>query len=94
MKCDFCSSERVLYRYPCDSFRFYDGRESIGDWAACFVCSDIIECDQPIELLSRSITTFRKIYGHSMPALSIDSLVELHKLFFMNRKGPRENVVS
>ena len=64
--CDFCSAPRPAWRYPCTSFdilaifQHRDGSEialpwgSIGDWAACEYCSDLIENENWDDLAQHS----------------------------------------
>lgn len=39
--CDFCSSDKITWDYPCEDF-VVDGVGSKGDWAACDICHDMI----------------------------------------------------
>ena len=45
--CDFCSAPNVAWRYPAQSFLAYAIAgvvgQSVGDWAACRTCHELIE---------------------------------------------------
>ena len=91
--CDFCSRSRVAWRYPARSFVAYViasiGGESVGDWAACDECHDLIESGDSKGLKERSLNAL--IGRHPEMASVRDSLAEhlaaLHMLFFENRTG-------
>lgn len=96
--CDFCSTPRVAWRYPARSFIAYIvasiGGESVGDWAACDECHDLIESVDSERLKERSLNAL--IERHPEMASVRDALAEhmaaLHILFFKNRTGAAARV--
>ena len=70
--CDFCSERPTIQIYPCKNFvvpRFKTSvfqHESIGGWAACSKCSDLIDAGRWAELTDRAFTNFLK--QHWCPA--------------------------
>ena len=54
--CDFCLSTSVKWRYPADSFivPMFNFR-SVGDWATCGKCSELIENNNTLGLEERSL---------------------------------------
>jgi hypothetical protein len=91
--CDFCSGRSVAWRYPARSFVAYVvasiGGESVGDWAACNECHDLIEASDIKGLRERSLKAL--IDKHPEMVSVRDALGEhmagLHMLFFENRTG-------
>jgi hypothetical protein len=91
--CDFCSGPRVAWRYPARSFVAYVvasiGGESVGDWAACDECHDLIEASDREGLTERSLEAL--IEKHPEMTSVRDTITEhmagLHILFFENRTG-------
>jgi hypothetical protein len=62
--CDFCNSEEVVARYHANDF-VVEGplsqhitQESIGDWAACPVCSKLVDAGDWNELLKHAVASF------------------------------------
>ena len=49
--CDFCSAPDAVWRHPARSFIGYVAAgvvgESVGDWAACQECHQLIVSDEP-----------------------------------------------
>lgn len=61
--CDFCSAPRPKWRYRCRTFVAFETRDytidqSVGDWAACDQCKDMIDRGD-----------FEKLGDHSFEAL-------------------------
>lgn len=91
--CDFCSAPDVTWRYPASNFAAYiaDGfvGESIGDWASCAECRDLIDADDREGLAQRSID--RLIAANPDMAPDRKQLLQylrgLHSMFFSNRVG-------
>jgi len=85
-QCDFCSSTEIRWRYPTQSFSPGLGYESVGDFAACDACHDLIEKDDREGLLTRSVET--------MPILPLPrefaefAVRTIHIGFFNYRTGP------
>lgn len=89
MKCDFCSSTNVKWSYPAKSFPIGYGR-SIGNWAACDFCYNLIEIDDRKGLLEWSLQTFEWINGNLPKTEKIalkHHIRALHTKFFENRTG-------
>jgi hypothetical protein len=91
--CDFCSSPDVAFVYPARTFAAYvfDGivGESVGDWAACPTCHELIESDRQTELIERSLVTLlernpdMKLAEHELR----DHIRSFHIAFFQHRAG-------
>ena len=60
--CDFCSAPDAGWRHPARSFIGYVARgvvgESVGDWAACHECHQLIVSGDRARLTERSVLTF------------------------------------
>ncbi len=92
--CDFCSTPDAGWRHPARSFIGYITPgvvgESVGDWAACQECHQLIVSGNRAALTERSVATF--IARH--PELGVvktelaTEMGKLHTTFFENRTGP------
>lgn len=99
--CDFCSNPQVGWRYPAQSFLAYIvggiAGQSVGDWAACEACHDLIEQDDRSGLAAQSIDSLIEAHPE-MQCVREDLLREmavLHHTFFDSRLGaPIANVAS
>ena len=93
MLCDFCSGPGPAWRYPAESFIAYCtaelAGESVGDWAACGHCHDLIEANDRAGLAQRSLDELMARHPEAKPAAAAfhQHLVELHERFFVHRKG-------
>lgn len=60
--CDFCSTPNAGWRYPARSFIGYVAPgvvgKSVGDWAACHECHQLIISGNHVGLTERCVTTF------------------------------------
>ena len=92
--CDFCSAPDPEWRHPARSFVGYVAAgvvgESVGDWAACQECHQLIVSGERVRLTERSVVTF--IAKHpELEAVKTELATEmgiLHAQFFDNRTGP------
>lgn len=91
--CDFCSDPSVGWRYPARTFLAYiiEGiaGQSVGDWAACVACHDLIEKDDRSGLAAHSIESLIDVHPE-MRSVRDDLLREmavLHRTFFESRTG-------
>jgi hypothetical protein len=93
LKCDYCSSGDVAFRYPA---RTFEGETvetltqvSIGDWCACGICHKMIQRDDRAGLAVRSLNLM--ILEDPEAASDADELyrmiVDLQAKFFNNRTG-------
>lgn len=98
--CDFCSDPDVKWRYPCYShvglvtdlpgLQLLD--QSVGDWAACDTCHDLIERSDRDALAKRTIDGMLEMM-RALPAFTaIRSEVEtqvrtIQDRFWSNRDG-------
>jgi len=69
IQCDFCHSRDVKFRYRATSFGVFillvrkNGEKlnlpwsSVGDWAACEICSDLYDAGEWDKLAARSVDT-------------------------------------
>lgn len=91
MKCDFCSSPAVRWRYPARDVNMgvvLSGGKSVmhnsrGDWAACDTCHDMIEAGDYTSLLNRSIERFPGPAEQVFlpPSLIAGSVTSAHRAF-------------
>lgn len=110
--CDFCSSTNVKWSYPCNSFSAWETKggsidlagHSIGGWAACDTCKQLVEEEKFTELAERAVVTqkeFVALYeslGREVDEEEINKLKEVNRLllidiynsFTLNRTGPVE----
>ena len=60
--CDFCSAPDAVWRHPARNFIGYNAGgvvgESVGDWAACRECHQLIVSDDRARLTETSVLTF------------------------------------
>ncbi|MCW5979600.1 MAG: hypothetical protein KIT09_16095 [Bryobacteraceae bacterium] len=91
--CDFCSEPNVAWRYPAQSFLAYVIAgvfgESVGDWAACRTCHELIETGDQSGLLERSLGTLLEKNPGMRPAEEElrRQLADFHRMFFSHRTG-------
>jgi hypothetical protein len=91
--CDFCSSPDVAFVYPARTFAAYlfDGivGESVGNWAACPTCHELIEADRQADLVERSLVTLLERHQEMRWAENElrDQIHSFHLMFFLNRVG-------
>lgn len=94
LQCDFCSAPCPIWRYPARSFVAYRASnlagESVGDWAACDSCHDLIEADDRRHLAQRSLDELILKHPEAKAAAEIllRDLADLHRQFFEHRHGP------
>jgi len=98
-RCDFCSSPEPLWLYAAKTFAApgtgFSG-VSVGAWAACELCAELIEADDRDGLASRSLA---QIAGRNPilrdPSLRRDAerqVVALQAAFFEHRDGSRRRI--
>ncbi len=86
-RCDFCGSERPVWRYPARSFFDMFGSQSSGDWLACQDCHIAIEAgdrDKLTERATRSVAAAKIPNGKAWSRLYVN---HLHDLFLAHRTG-------
>lgn len=90
--CDFCVNQRqpVAWSYPAKDFSI-GLQGSIGDWAACDRCSDLIEAGNVAALLDISFRQQMKIIPESLASRVYVNAKAMLEGFFANRTGPRES---
>ena len=92
--CDFCSAPDAVWRHPARDFIGYVVSgvvgQSVGDWAACKGCHELIVADDRVRLTETSVLTF--IARHpELEAFRSELATQmeiLHAQFFDNRTGP------
>lgn len=92
--CDFCSEPGVVWMYPARNFIGYEGGgivgESVGGWAACRTCHDLIAADNRTGLAERSALTL--LVNQPDIGLTRDEAVgvlrDIQAKFFEHRVGP------
>ena len=92
--CDFCSEPDVVWMYPAHNFIGYQGPgivgESVGGWAACTTCHELIVADNRAGLAERSASTLLA----NQPDMGLTReeaavvLQEIQAKFFQHRIGP------
>ena len=97
--CDFCATPDPEWMYPSDDFTSPKwGLGYTGGWAACTDCSRLIEDDETVKLIERSmqlsqnIRTFEAAFGPMSKAerrTIYDETSSLFRRFRLNRRGPR-----
>ena len=98
--CDFCSDPNVSWQYPARSFVAYvlDGiaGESVGAWAACDVCHDLIEKDDRSGLAAHSIDSLIRVHPEFQVAREELSreMERLHGSFLGSRRGEPINLIA
>lgn len=77
--CDFCSSTPVVARYHADTFVVKAPGpvvESVGDWAACHLCSRMIDTGDFDALLDHAVVSFTANPGYDIPAAAVREFLE------------------
>jgi hypothetical protein len=91
--CDFCSGPHVVWRYPAESFIAYVMAgvvgQSVGDWAACSICHDLIETGNRRALLERSLQTLIEKNPEMRPAEAElrSHIAHFHRMFYASQTG-------
>ena len=92
--CDFCSAPDAGWRHPARSFIGYVAPgvvgESVGDWAACQECHQLIISGNRAGLTERSVLTFIVVHPELgvIQAELATKMGILHAQFFDNRTAP------
>ena len=87
--CDFCSERPTTQIYACKNFLVpltqtaVFQRESVGAWAACRACAELVDGERWSQLTDRALTNFIKQhgvprYGHCDVR---EQFREIHQLF-------------
>ena len=65
--CDFCTAEPVHRLYACRNFVWLNhtmfAHESVGAWAACEQCAELVNGGKWSELTERALAAFKRIQG-------------------------------
>ena len=91
--CDFCSEPSVIFRYPAQSFVAYVAAgiagESVGDWAACAICHQLIQAGDRLGLSERSLGTLLEKHPEMRDAEEElhAQITDFHRKFFASRSG-------
>lgn len=90
-KCDFCGSPDIIWCYPCADF---DMREvgpwgSVGAFAACEPCADLIEKDRRRALAVRGLSQYGHPLGLEERTYILSCVRQMHDKFFALRRGER-----
>jgi hypothetical protein len=95
-KCDFCSSPDVRWAFPANNTTTpvplpkpnTATFNSLGSWAACQLCHDLIVAGKRDELAERSARTMKQIYRTPGSISSLVAMIRpLHDDFWANRHG-------
>ena len=89
LKCDFCSSPEIRWRYPCKSFvtPTLDAMSN-GDWAACDDCRDLVESGKYHELAAKTVKTWPHKLSDFQKRDVTEYVLSLQALFRAYRSGP------
>ena len=88
--CDFCTAEPTFRLYACRNFVWLKQgtitHESVGPWAACEVCSRLVDGGRWAELTERALQKFKEKYGYSPYEEQHfrEQFWSMHKLFQMH----------
>jgi hypothetical protein len=88
--CDFCTAEPTYRLYACRNFVWLKQgtltHESIGAWAACELCTALVDAGRWAELTEPALVQFRKQYGYtpSEEQHFREQFRSLHRLFEMH----------
>ncbi len=92
-KCDFCGSEDVMWLYPAKDFDYImvDGEtyRSLGEWAACETCADLIERGDRDGLMEGSAKNHLNGLSILEKELLKNEIRFFHSFFWNNREGKR-----
>ena len=97
--CDFCSEPSVIFRYPAQSFVAYVAAgiagESVGDWAACAICHQLIQAGDWAALSERSLRTLIEKHPEMQDAEAAlrAQIADFHRMFFANQAGAAVPIV-
>ena len=85
--CDFCSAPKPARRYSCRPFKMTGPKlRSVGGWAACNACAELIDADRWEDLADRSVDSFLKKYPVIARERALREIQELHQQFRDNRE--------
>jgi len=101
--CDFCSSQAVAWSYDVDDFQIIDRPEvhegwgSVGNWAACDECHELVEAGDQRELAMHSLKTFFTSHPEvpdrpEVRASVYEHIRKVHGEFWQKKKGPGKHV--
>jgi len=91
--CDFCSEPNVVFRYPARNFVAYVAAgvtgESVGDWAACTICHELIQAGDRCGLSERSLRTLVEKHPEMRDVEEElgAQISDFHRKFFASRSG-------
>ena len=97
--CDFCSDSPVTWRYPAQTFIAYETAglvgQSVGDWAACNGCYELIQSGNREQLLERSLQNLIANNPDLSPVQEEirQQIAHFHRLFFTYQTGAPVAVV-
>ena len=90
--CDFCSEHPTAQIYACKNFLVTRTKtsvfqhESVGAWAACRACAELVDGGRWAELTDRAVASFLK--QHCVPRYAHfdvrEQFREIHRLFRQN----------
>jgi hypothetical protein len=96
-ECDFCTSKPTTRSFPARTYLAgitHDGRflRSVGDWAACAKCAELIDANEPDRLAHHATT--KLVANHplagrmsdlALRARVLENVRTMHAMFFENR---------
>ena len=97
--CDFCAAPEPMWTYPATTFVMehglggFDGSTSIGSWAACDTCHELIEADDYPALSERGTASQVQGLPSFIQVIVKAKVIEYHQQFKGNRIGDAINIV-
>lgn len=92
--CDFCADLHPVWSYPCADLMFDEANGSLGNWAACQACSELIELDDYKALGQRTVDEWFRINDlesqrPKLEAGAARQTANTQHLFRIHRNGDR-----
>jgi len=89
-RCDFCGSDAPRWRYAAEDYTALVNETtvvtSLGDWAACTPCHQLIEAGDRLGLACRTLANHPD-WGSSNTI--IERIMEIHARFFSHKRPER-----
>ncbi len=94
MKCDFCCLPDPTWKYPDLNFVANEICLSVGAWAACDTCHDLIQRNDAKALAELSTLMMLATHPELEPNRQsiFDDMIQLHQRFLVHRQGEPERI--
>ena len=91
MECDFCSAPNTKWMYRAGNYvsEIVDTAESLGGWAACETCKDLVEKNNLQELAERGTLSFVRLHPEAAGWKDDirKTMLRIHTEFFAHKIG-------